>query len=132
MTQIQIIDAADFVALIKENKDIKVLDIRSELEHNALALNYKATHTPLHLVDLDNYPNAEEKTYILCKMGPRAFKMAEALAERGHTNLIVIDGGIVGCIQSGATIKQAENQPTSEEIMQAVQESFQEFMMQNT
>ncbi len=131
MTQIGIIDAEAFVTLTQNNKNIEILDIRSDLEHNALQLDYKTTHIPLHDVDVAAQPKSKSETYILCKMGPRAFKLAEALAEHGHENLIVIDGGIMGCAQSGIPLKKSENQPTPEQIMTAVQESFQKFMIKN-
>ena len=132
MTQIGIIDAADFVSLIKGDKIINILDIRTHLEFDSLSLDHNVTHIPLHEIDVATHPKSEEETYILCKMGPRAFKLAEALAEQGHDHLIVIDGGIMGCVQSGAPLKSSESQPTPEEIMTAVQDSFQKFMMRNS
>lgn len=132
MTQIGIIDAAEFVKRIQDNNDIQVLDIRSDLEYCALCLDYALTHIPLDKIELDDHPRSDNDVYILCKMGPRAFKLAEALAQRGHENLVVIDGGIIGCAQSGANVEQSKNQPTPEEIIAAVQDSFQKFMMKNS
>lgn len=132
MAQIGVIDANDFVILLEENDNLNILDIRTDIEIENLSLDYAVTHTPLHQVDVTPHSKSDKETYILCKMGPRAFKLAEALAERGHENLVVIDGGIMGCAQSGTALKQSDSQPTPEEIMAAVQESFQKFMLKNT
>ena len=131
MTQIGVIDANDFVTFLKENKNLNILDIRTDIEHESLSLNYPVTHIALHEVNVGEHAKSEQETYILCKAGPRAFKLAEILAENGHENLIVIDGGMIGCKACGANVKESETPAPMEEIMQAVQQSFQKFMMDN-
>ncbi len=132
MTQIGVIDASDFVSILQENNDLNILDIRTDIEFENLSLDYPVTHTPLHEINVTKQPKSEKETYILCKAGPRAFKLAEVLAENGHENLIVIDGGMIGCKSCGASIKESDTPAPMEEIMQAVQQSFQKFMMDNS
>lgn len=132
MTQIGIIDANDFVSVLKENSNLNILDIRTDIEFQNLSLDYPVTHTPLHKIDVNNYPKTDKETYILCKAGPRAFKLAEALAMKDHENLIVIDGGMISCKSCGAAVKESNTPAPMEEIMQAVQSSFQKFMMDNS
>ncbi|MEM9470031.1 MAG: rhodanese-like domain-containing protein [Pseudomonadota bacterium] len=131
MNTVKAISASDFVKLLEEDNSPHILDIRSQLEFDSLQLEVNVTHTPLHEIKVEEYPHKQQETYILCKMGPRAFKLAELLADLGHTHLSVIDGGILGCLESGAEIKIADPQPNSHDIQQAVQSSFQEFMLKN-
>lgn len=131
MAQIGVIDASDFVSILQENNDLNILDIRTDIEFANLSLDYPVTHTPLHTVNVTEYPKTEKETYILCKAGPRAFKLAEILAQKGHENLIVIDGGITGCKSCSTPVKESNTPAPMENIMQAVQQSFQQFMIDN-
>jgi rhodanese-related sulfurtransferase len=132
MTQIGVIDANNFVTLLKKNKDLNILDVRTDIEFNNLSLDYPVMHKTLHEINVKKYPKSKKETYILCKAGPRAFKFAEVLAENGHENLIVIDGGMIGCKACGAIVKESNTPTPMEEIMQAVQQSFQQFMIDNS
>jgi len=131
MSEIKSITAADFTALMRDNPDLNILDIRTDLEMGALSLIQEVNHHPMHKINPDDFVKSDKPTYILCKMGPRAFTVAEALSAQGHKDLIVIDGGIMGCAQSGAPLNQSDAPPRTQEIMQAVQSSFQRFMMDN-
>ena len=82
MAQIGIIEAADFVTLIKDQAHLNVLDIRTKLETDAFSLKYQVSHHPLHTIDTDSFSKSDKETYILCKMGPRAVALAEKLAEK--------------------------------------------------
>ncbi len=129
------ITAADFVDLIKSQDDLNILDIRTNIEYQAYHLDYPTTHIPLHEVNADKInsicaPN--QPLYILCKAGPRAQKVSEFLTAQNIKNLIVIDGGILGCNDVHAPIKQEDTTITPDQIGTAIQESVQKFMIDNS
>lgn len=132
MTQIGVINAEDFSNLMTEKSDINILDIRTDIEHENMSLDYPVNHQPLHTVNPSTFAKADQETFILCKAGPRAFKLAEILALQGHENLVVIEGGITGLQACGTPLKLSETPASMETIMQAVQSSFQQFMMDNS
>ncbi|NQZ13779.1 MAG: rhodanese-like domain-containing protein [Alphaproteobacteria bacterium] len=132
MTQVGVISAEGFSTLMSEKPDLNILDIRTDLEYKNMALDYPVNHQPLHTIKPDEFTKTDTETFILCKAGPRAFKLAEILAMQGHENLIVIDGGITGLQACGAHLKLSETPVPMEAIMQAVQSSFQKFMVDNS
>lgn len=126
---ISTISAADFTQLLTSNEDLPILDIRSELEYKNMRLGCPVIHTPMHNVTPDIERNMEQPLFILCKMGPRAQQIALCLAENGHENLVVIDGGILGCRASSAPIIEQDPPADDDDIADAVQQSVQQFMM---
>lgn len=124
------ITAQEFVELIKTSNDLSVLDIRSQLEYDTLALAYPVTHIPLDNAKADiNGSDFKDPTYILCKAGPRAQMLNDYLTDIGKTHFIVIDGGIMGSAEHGANISIKREDVTPTQIQEAVQMSVQAFMM---
>lgn len=124
------ITAIDFVALIQTNPDLSVLDIRSQLEFETLALDYPVTHIPLDNAKADiNGSDFKDPTYILCKAGPRAQMLNDYLTDIGETHFIVIDGGIMGSAEHGAKINIKREDVSPTQIQEAVQMSVQQYMM---
>lgn len=134
MSQIQIISAEDFTAKLKNDAlgSALILDVRSQAEIDAYHLSAGHFQMPLHEIDVGKLKeqNAEE-IYVLCKMGGRAMKAAEYLAQAGFENLIVIDGGMQGCKTHGADIKGDNINPSEEDtakLAQEAQKSVQTFI----
>ena len=124
------ITAADFVKLIETNPNLSVLDIRSALEFETLALSYPVTHIPLDNAKADMHGKTfNDPTYILCKAGPRAQMLNDYLHDIGQNHFIVIDGGILGCAENGAKIDIKRQDVTPTQIQEAVQLSVQQYMM---
>ena len=132
----QSISADDFMKLITKNDDILVLDIRSDVERNSLSLSYPSVHIPLHELGLQKISDIREDStkplYVLCKAGPRAEKSCQFMESHGIQNLVVINGGLMGCAECDADLNQAETPASAPEIQQAIQQSVQEFMMKIT
>lgn len=133
MSTIDHVSAQDFVRKLSEQENMDILDIRTNLEFENLSLPCNVTHIPLHEIDPANFSDPRKDKskplYILCKMGPRAQKISEFLSAAGHENFVVIDGGIMGCAECGCAMNAAENLATPQEIMAAVQDSVQKFML---
>ncbi len=126
---IQTISATDFTELLLTQPNLQVLDIRSQFEFDNMRLSYPTTHVEMHNVMAnDTNINKDADLYILCKMGPRAHTIAQYLASNGFNKLIVIDGGIMGCKESSAPVVEQDPPANPQEIMLAVQSSFQKFM----
>lgn len=124
------ISAAEFVALIKSDSDLSVLDIRSQLEFDTVALDYPVTHIPLDNAKADiKADDFKNPTYILCKAGPRAQMLNDYLNDIGANHFIVINGGLLGCAENEALINVKRQDVTPSEIQEAVQLSIQQFMM---
>jgi len=124
------ISAEEFVKLMQTDKELSILDIRSELEYNTVALDYPVTHIALDNAKADMHGKAfKDPTYILCKAGPRAQMLNDYLADIGDTHFIVIDGGILGCAEHGADINVKRQDVTPGQIQEAVQLSVQQYMM---
>jgi len=124
------ITAEKFVELMKGDKDLSILDIRSQLEFDTLALDYPATHIALDNAKADMHGKTfKDPTYILCKAGPRAQMLNDYLRDIGHNHFIVIDGGILGCAEHGADINIKRQDVSPNQIQEAVQLSVQQYMM---
>jgi len=124
------ISAEEFVKLMEEDKELSILDIRSELEFDTLALDYPTTHIALDNAKADMHgKDFKDPTYILCKAGPRAQMLNDYLRDIGNTHFIVIDGGILGCAEHGASINIKRQDISPNQIQEAVQMSVQQYMM---
>lgn len=132
MSNIDHISAQDFISKLSKQENLDILDIRTNLEFENLSLPCNVTHKPLHEIDPANFfdPRSDKTKplYVLCKMGPRAQKIAEFLIHHGHQNFVVIDGGIIGCTEGNCSMNTSENPASQPEIMAAVQESVRIFM----
>jgi rhodanese-related sulfurtransferase len=130
------IPANDFADLIKKQDDILVLDIRTDIERNSVCLTYPSAHIPLHNLGLEKIAEVRQDNtkplYVLCKAGPRAQKAYEFMEAHGLDNLVVVEGGITGCAECLADLKQSDQPVTPADIQNAIQQSVQEFMMKNT
>lgn len=133
MNQISFISAEDFTHLMSEKEGLKILDIRTDIEVHKIALTYPTHHMALHDIDQNTvatlHSDATEPLYLLCKAGPRAVKMAEYLEHQGFENMCVIDGGIMGCIEHEAPTQSQNPDISMDQIMDAVQASFQKFIL---
>jgi rhodanese-related sulfurtransferase len=124
------ITAEEFVKLMKTDKELSILDIRSELEYETVALDYPVTHIALDNAKADMHGKTfKDPTYILCKAGPRAQMLNDYLRDIGEDHFIVIDGGLMGCAEYGADITVKRQDVTPAEIQEACQLSIQQYMM---
>lgn len=90
-----------------------VLDVRTELEHQEIALKQPHLHVPLDKLDVarfmrENKIDAARPVYILCRSGKRAAQAAEAFIAAGHDNVRVVEGGIIACEAAGIPVGKGE------------------------
>lgn len=96
--QIKNISAQEAAALLKQKKEIVVLDVRTQGE-------YAEGHLP-NSKNMDVLQEAQfmekirqldpKKTYLIyCRTGRRSLTAAEILAKNGFTHLLNMEGGIV-------------------------------------
>ena len=136
MSKIKIISAEDFTKKLKDTSlgDALILDVRSQSEMDAYRLSVEHIQMPLHELDVASLQDKPaDEIYVLCKMGGRAMKAAEYLAQAGIENLTVIDGGMQGCKSCGADVKGTNINPSEEDmsaLMLEAQKSMQAFMGQ--
>ena len=90
-----------------------ILDVRTALEHQTVALKAAHKHVPLDMLDpiafaKEHAITAQKPLYILCRSGMRAAKAAAAFAAAGVNNVHVIDGGIMACESCGVPVKKGD------------------------
>lgn len=93
---------------------VQVFDVRTLAE-------YSAGHLP-HAMQADyareeefneriKYLNKEQPVYIYCLSGPRAAGAAKQLREKGFTNVVELDGGIMAWKGAGLPVEGGNNLP---------------------
>lgn len=100
-------------AAVPFGKHCVVIDVRTGVEHAGVSLRQAHHHIPLDRLDAagflkENGIAAGEPVYTLCRSGKRATQAAEALIEAGHTNVMVIEGGIIACEAAGVPLRKGE------------------------
>lgn len=93
---------------------VQVFDVRTLAE-------YSAGHLP-HAMQADyareeefneriKYLNKEQPVYIYCLSGPRAAGAAKQMREKGFTNVVELDGGIMAWKGAGLAVEGGNNLP---------------------
>ncbi len=127
-----VISAEEFTALTQTDPMLDVIDVRSDLEYQAYRLEYPVKHIPLHEIDMDalvaERAATDKPLYVLCKAGPRAEKLCQLLCAFGQDDVVVVQGGVTGCMECACACEKAESQPDMSDIQAAVQDSVQKFI----
>ena len=120
---------------IDSGKQLNILDIRTKLEHDALRLQQLHEHIPLDQIYVSTFEKQIDRNiplYLLCKMGPRAIQLGNALATHNIHNTYIVEGGIMGCQESGMALEIGTETPDPEDIQHAAQVSFLRFLENNS
>ncbi len=95
------ITAHDFSSILSSDKDINVLDVRTDIECRSIRLNGNFIYIPLQNLNAEDFiARYKDKLkgkplYILCRSGGRASKAAAALSP--SIDVIVVEGGLDAC-----------------------------------
>jgi len=93
-------------ALLRERPDVRLLDVRTPGEHEAVHIR-GAYNVPLDTLG-EHGPeiraHVEEPVVLICQSGQRARKAEEALRAAGMPNLHVLDGGVNGWVSAGKPV----------------------------
>ena len=96
------VSAAEAAALLSENPDIGILDVRTGFEFNrghlegAVNLNYYSRKFKSQLDELD-----KEKTWLVhCRSGVRSSKTLPIMKRAGFTNVIHLNAGILDWLRA--------------------------------
>lgn len=90
------IDYNNLIKMIKEDKDVILLDVRSIQEYNEGHLN-GAILIPLYELEktvTNIIPDKKKKIIVYCKSGIRSMKAIEVLLKKGYVNLYNLYGGL--------------------------------------
>ncbi len=95
--------------LIQNNKDVVILDVRTEEEYKndghlkgAILINIQSGNFADKVNKLD-----KEKTYVVyCKGGIRSMKACNIMDGLGFKNIINLDGGIINWINNGLPVEK--------------------------
>jgi len=93
------IEAEEFMAMLRDNKKVTILDIRTEGEHAVLSTDLKnSLYIPIKDLfkkeNLDKLPT-DQTIVLLCYSGTRATLAAVGLKQIGITNTRVLKGGLI-------------------------------------
>lgn len=90
------IDYTKLAKMMRDDKDIILLDVRSIQEYNEGHLN-GAILIPLYELEktvTNIIPDKKKKIIVYCKSGIRSMKAIEILIKKGYTNLYNLYGGL--------------------------------------
>jgi phage shock protein E len=90
------IDAQEAKSIIDGDKDVIILDVRTEEEYNQGHIPNSVLITDANLKDEieDKIPNKDAKILVYCRSGRRSAASAKLLIEMGYTNVYDF-GGII-------------------------------------
>jgi len=110
MTTATRIDPADLAQLVDRNTDLKVLDVRSPAEFEAVHIP-GAYNVPLdtlgeHAAEIQRH--VDEPVVLVCRSGMRASQAEQRLAAAGMGNIRVLEGGMVAWEQTGGAVNRGK------------------------
>lgn len=86
-------------ALMDAGEDIKIIDVREQHEYDFVNLGVELIPVSEIASNLDNFPT-DKKCIVHCRSGARSAQVIALLeAQRGHTNLYNLTGGILAWAQ---------------------------------
>lgn len=98
-----------------------VLDIRTRGEYAEKRLKAPHVFIPMDELKADAFvkqhcPDPSMPVFVLCRSGGRARVVADKLAQAGHPNTVVLDGGILSCEACGHDVVCNDPSNTNEKI----------------
>lgn len=98
----------EFIKLRKDNKDIKVVDVRTPAEFSSCHLD-GSTNLSLGSKELESYitNNQSSPLYIMCQSGKRA-EMACNTFSKQHQDLIIVEGGMNNCLNTDLPLNKGK------------------------
>lgn len=111
MTATTRIDSAGLAQLVADRTDLKVLDVRSPAEFEAVHIP-GAYNVPLdtlgeHAEDIQRH--VDEPVILVCRSGMRASQAEQRLAAAGMGNVRVLDGGMMAWEQTGGAVNRGRS-----------------------
>jgi rhodanese-related sulfurtransferase len=111
--QIPSISPARLHALRSKNEDFEIIDVRTPGEYRsghikgAKLLPLDELHPENIIARIDNtIPKSKSTLYLTCQSGFRAHQAAERLANAGHHNVMVVEGGTQAWEEAGLPMKR--------------------------
>lgn len=103
-----VVSPGELEALLRERPDVRVLDVRTPGEYEAVHIA-GAYNVPLdtlgeHAADIRAH--VDEPVVLVCQSGARARRAEEALKAAGLPQLHVLDGGVNGWVAAGRPVRR--------------------------
>ena len=96
----EVIDVRQLAALLEEQPDITLIDVRNPDEYAAGPVG-QAVNIPMSVIPARaNEIPKDQTTYYICAVGGRSGQVCAWLAEQGYP-VVNVDGGTMGWAQSG-------------------------------
>ena len=105
-----VLNASQLDDLLRERPDIRLLDVRTPSEYQAVHIR-GAYNVPLDTLGEhadEIRATVEEPVVLVCQSGNRARRAEEALKAAGMPNLHVLDGGVNGWVAAGGPVLRGE------------------------
>jgi rhodanese-related sulfurtransferase len=102
-----VLDAAKLEGLLRDRTDIRLLDVRTAGEFEAVHIR-GAYNVPLDTLGehAEQIRRVDEPVVLVCQSGARARRAEEALQRAGMPNLHVLDGGVNGWVSAGRPVQR--------------------------
>ncbi|HEU4795038.1 MAG TPA: rhodanese-like domain-containing protein [Pyrinomonadaceae bacterium] len=114
-TRVREVSVAETQRRMRENKDVKLIDVREDNEWNA-AHAAGAIHLGKGIIERDietTVPDKNTELILYCGGGYRSALATDALQRMGYTNVFSLEGGWRAWQEAGGEIKQATDHTDS-------------------
>lgn len=117
-----VLKAAELEALLRERPDVRLLDVRTPGEYEAVHVR-GAYNVPLdtlgeHAAEIR--ATVDVPVVLICQSGSRARRAEEDLAVAGMPNLHVLDGGVNGWVAAGRPVERGATRISLERQVRVV------------
>ena len=114
---IQTIAPQSVYALCRENKPVRIIDVRTPAEYAQVHID-KADLIPLDTLNPQAALGADnghrhEPLYVICRSGARAAKACEKFYQAGLSDVLSIEGGMVAWEQAGLPVVRSAHRVIS-------------------
>ena len=117
-----VIRPAELEALLRDNSEVRLLDVRTpgeyEAAHIAGAYNVPLDTLGEHAREIRDHVG--EPVVLVCQSGSRARRAKDALRSSGMPNLHVLDGGVNGWVSAGMPVRRGAERVSLERQVRIV------------
>ncbi len=109
INDISLLTIKELYEMIKDGKDIQVLDVRETSEYEGKRIKGTISAPLSRFKESSKRIDRNRHSYIICQSGKRAENYAKQLLENGYENVSVVKGGLKSWIDAGHPVEKGES-----------------------